>query len=67
MIRASIPVIRVLRQENKDLVARLTFHEGHSSMACVEKKKTFARQKNLVLHGNLYHKLCPQRQSILML
>ena len=39
MIRALILVIRVSRQENKDLVARLIFHDADSSAACVEKRK----------------------------
>ena len=59
MIRALIPVIQVSRHENKDLVARF-FH----SAAAVEKKKTFACKKYSALHGNLYHKLFLQRQSI---
>ena len=39
MIRASIPVIRVLRQENKDLFARLIFHDADSLAARVKEKK----------------------------
>ena len=47
MIRASIPVIRVSRQENKDLFARLIFHDADSSAACVKKKKKkHSRAKN---------------------
>ena len=58
MIRALIPVIRVSRQENKDLVARLIFHDADSSATCVEKKQIRGAS------WNLCHKLCLQRQSI---
>ena len=45
MIRASIPVIRVSRQENKDLFARLIFHDADSSAACVKQQQQQQQQQ----------------------